>query len=174
MRLTSPIPSLYETIEINALDNPKEANKAVNKMMGGKFTLDDMLHQMKQVKKLGSLKSLMKLIPGAPKISDEQFKLVEDEMKNFEVIINSMTKEERENPEILKNSRKCRIAKGSGKTNADVNRVLKKYEEMKKQTKLLKEMKKGSFAIQNTLVFHKTDLEHISLHSTENDMMQIY
>ena len=54
-----------------------------------------------------------------------------------------MTKEEREHPEILKNSRKTRIAKGSGKTNADVNRVLKKYEEMKKQTKLLKEMKKG-------------------------------
>ena len=133
--------SLIDEVQENI--DEKEAKKAVNKMMGGKFTLDDMLDQMKQVKKLGSLKSLMKLIPGAPKISDEQFKLVEDEMKNFEVIINSMTKEERENPEILKNSRKCRIAKGSGKTNADVNRVLKKYEEMKKQTKLLKEMKKG-------------------------------
>ena len=133
--------SLIDKVQENI--DEKEAKKAVNKMMGGKFTLDDMLDQMKQVKKLGSLKSLMKLIPGAPKITDEQFKLVEDEMKNFEVIINSMTKEERENPEILKNSRKCRIAKGSGKTNADVNRVLKKYEEMKKQTKLLKEMKKG-------------------------------
>ena len=133
--------SLIDKVQENI--DEKEAKKAVNKMMGGKFTLDDMLDQMKQVKKLGSLKSLMKLIPGAPKISDEQFKLVEDEMKNFEVIINSMTKEERENPEILKNSRKCRRAKGSGKTNADVNRVLKKYEEMKKQTKLLKEMKKG-------------------------------
>lgn len=133
--------SLIDKVQENI--DEKEAKKAVNKMMGGKFTLDDMLDQMKQVKKLGSLKSLMKLIPGAPKISDEQFKLVEDEMKNFEVIINSMTKEERENPEILKNSRKCRIAKGCGKTNADVNRVLKKYEEMKKQTKLLKEMKKG-------------------------------
>ena len=133
--------SLIDKVQENI--DEKEAKKAVNKMMGGKFTLDDMLDQMKQVKKLGSLKSLMKLIPGAPKISDEQFKLVGDEMKNFEVIINSMTKEERENPEILKNSRKCRIAKGSGKTNADVNRVLKKYEEMKKQTKLLKEMKKG-------------------------------
>ena len=133
--------SLIDKVQENI--DEKKKKKAVNKMMGGKFTLDDMLDQMKQVKKLGSLKSLMKLIPGAPKISDEQFKLVEDEMKNFEVIINSMTKEERENPEILKNSRKCRIAKGSGKTNADVNRVLKKYEEMKKQTKLLKEMKKG-------------------------------
>ena len=121
--------SLIDKVQENI--DEKEAKKAVNKMMGGKFTLDDMLDQMKQVKKLGSLKSLMKLIPGAPKISDEQFKLVEDEMKNFEVIINSMTKEERENPEILKNSRKCRIAKGSGKTNADVNKVIKKYDQMK-------------------------------------------
>ncbi len=133
--------SLIDKVQENI--DEKEAKKAVNKMMGGKFTLDDMLSQMKQIQKLGSLKSLMKLIPGAPKISDAQFKLVEDEMKNFEVIINSMTKEERENPDILKNSRKCRIAKGSGKTNADVNRVLKKYEEMKKQTKMMKDFKKG-------------------------------
>lgn len=123
----------------------KEAKKAVNKMMDGRFTLMDMLEQMKQVKKMGSLKSLMKLIPGAPKISDEQFKMVEDEMKNVEVIINSMTPEERENPEILKNSRKCRIAKGCGKTNADINRMLKKYEEMKKQMKQLKNYKGGRF-----------------------------
>ncbi len=123
----------------------KEAKKAVNKMMDGRFTLMDMLDQMKQVKKMGSLKSLMKLIPGAPKISDEQFQMVEDEMKNIEVIINSMTPEERENPEILKNSRKCRIAKGCGKTNADINRMLKKYEEMKKQMKQFKNFKGGRF-----------------------------
>ena len=123
----------------------KEAKKAVNKMMDGRFTLMDMLDQMKQVKKMGSLKSLMKLIPGAPKISDEQFQMVEDEMKNIEVIINSMTPEERENPEILKNSRKCRIAKGCGKTNADINRMLKKYEEMKKQMKQFKNLKGGRF-----------------------------
>ncbi len=121
----------------------KEAKKAVNKMMDGRFTLMDMLNQMKQVKKMGSLKSILKLIPGAPKISDEQFQMVEDEMKNIEVIINSMTPEERENPEILKNSRKCRIAKGCGKTNADINRMLKKYEEMKKQMKQLKNYKGG-------------------------------
>ena len=99
--------------------------------MNGKFTLDDMLKQMKQVQKLGSLGGLMKMIPGMPKVSDAQLEYAKKEMDNFEVIINSMTKEEREHPEILKNSRKTRIAKGSGKTNADVNKVIKKYDQMK-------------------------------------------
>lgn len=121
----------------------KEAKKSVTKMMEGRFTLVDMLDQMKQISKIGSLKSIMKMIPGAPKISDSQFKMVEDEMKNFEIIINSMTPEERNNPSILKNSRKIRIAKGSGKTAADINRVLKKYEEMKKQMKMMKGYTKG-------------------------------
>ena len=109
----------------------KEAQKDVKKLMNGKFTLDDMLKQMKQVQKLGSLGGLMKMIPGMPKVSDAQLEYAKKEMDNFEVIINSMTKEEREHPEILKNSRKTRIAKGSGKTNADVNKVIKKYDQMK-------------------------------------------
>ena len=109
----------------------KEAQKDVKKLMNGKFTLDDMLKQMKQVQKLGSLGGLMKMIPGMPKVSDAQLEYAKKEMDNFEVIINSMTKEEREHPEILKNSRKTRIAKGSGKTNAYVNKVIKKYDQMK-------------------------------------------
>ena len=109
----------------------KEEQKDVKKLMNGKFTLDDMLKQMKQVQKLGSLGGLMKMIPGMPKVSDAQLEYAKKEMDNFEVIINSMTKEEREHPEILKNSRKTRIAKGSGKTNADVNKVIKKYDQMK-------------------------------------------
>ena len=109
----------------------KEAQKDVKKLINGKFTLDDMLKQMKQVQKLGSLGGLMKMIPGMPKVSDAQLEYAKKEMDNFEVIINSMTKEEREHPEILKNSRKTRIAKGSGKTNADVNKVIKKYDQMK-------------------------------------------
>ena len=64
-------------------------------------------------------------------------------MNNFEIIINSMTPFERENPEILKNSRKIRIAKGSGKTTADVNRVLKKYEQSKMMMKQMKNKKGG-------------------------------
>ena len=109
----------------------KEAQRDVKKLMNGKFTLDDMLKQTKQVQKLGSLGGLMKMIPGMPKVSDAQLEYAKKEMDNFEVIINSMTKEEREHPEILKNSRKTRIAKGSGKTNADVNKVIKKYDQMK-------------------------------------------
>ena len=116
----------------------KEAKKDVNKIMKGEFTLDDMLKQMKQVQKLGSLGGLMKLIPGMPKVSEEQLDAAQKEMKNFEVIINSMTYEERAHPEILKNSRKVRIAKGSGKTNADINKVIKKYEQMKM---MMKEMR---------------------------------
>ena len=116
----------------------KEAKKSVKKMVDGNFTLDDMLKQMKQVQKLGSLSGLLKLIPGMPKVNDAQLSAAEKEMKNFEVIINSMTPEERAHPEILKNSRKVRIAKGSGKTNADVNKVLKKYDQMKLMMKQMK------------------------------------
>ena len=123
----------------------EEAKKTVNKMMEGKFTLIDMMNQLKQVSKLGSLASILKLmpIPGANKISSEQISSAEQEMKNFEIIINSMTPYERENPECLKYSRKNRIAKGAGKTNADVNRVLKKYEQTKEIMKQMKKMKKG-------------------------------
>ena len=125
--------------------NEEEAKKTVNKMMEGKFTLIDMMNQLKQVSKLGSLASILKLmpIPGANKISSEQISSAEQEMKNFEIIINSMTPYERENPECLKYSRKNRIAKGAGKTNADVNRVLKKYEQTKEIIKKKKKMKKG-------------------------------
>ena len=121
----------------------KEMAKEAEKVMSGSFTLDDMLRQMKQVKRLGSLSSILKMIPGMPKISDEQKEKAEKEMKDFETIINSMTKEERMNPEILKNSRKLRIAKGSGKTSYDINRVLKKYEQMKEITKRMKDYRKN-------------------------------
>lgn len=122
----------------------KDAKKSVKKMVEGNFTLDDMLKQMKQVQKLGSLGGLLKLIPGMPKVNDAQLSAAEKEMKNFEVIINSMTPEERAHPEILKNSRKVRIANGSGKTNADVNKVLKKYDQMKLMMKQMRG-KNGKF-----------------------------
>ncbi|MGP1414215.1 MAG: signal recognition particle protein [Bacillales bacterium] len=121
----------------------KDAKKTIKKMEEGNFSLNDMLAQMKQVKKLGNLSSLVKLIPGMPKISKEQFNMVENEMKNFETIMNSMTPYEREHPECLKNSRKIRIAKGSGKTNADINKILKKYEQSKLMMKQMNNYKKG-------------------------------
>ena len=121
----------------------KEARRQANKMMSGKFDLDDMLAQMKQVQKMGSLGGLLKLMPGMPKITPEQQAYAEKEMKNFEIIINSMTFEERHNPEIFQYSRKIRVAKGSGKQVSDVNRVLKKYESMKEMMKKMEQYKKS-------------------------------
>ena len=121
--------SLVEKVQ-DTIDE-KEAKKAMNKLEKGNFTLIDMLDQLKQVKKMGSISSLLGMIPGMPKVSKEQLNNAEIEMKNFEVIINSMTNEEKMHPEILKYSRKQRIANGSGKTVADVNKVLKKYEQSK-------------------------------------------
>ena len=121
----------------------KEARRAANKMMSGKFDLDDMLNQMKQVQKMGSLGGLIKLIPGMPKITPEQQAAAEKEMKNFEIIINSMTFEERHNPEILQYSRKIRIANGSGKQVSDVNRVIKKYESSKEMMKKMEQYRKS-------------------------------
>ena len=121
----------------------KEAKKAANKMMSGKFGLDDMLAQMRQVQKLGSLGGLLKLIPGLPKISPEQQAIAEKEMHNFEIIINSMTYEERQNPSIFQYSRKIRVANGCGKQVSDVNRVLKKYEQMKDMMKQMEQYKKS-------------------------------
>lgn len=121
----------------------KEMRKSAAKMMEGSFTLNDMLEQMKQIRKLGSLGGILKLIPGMPKITPEQQQKAEKELKDFETIINSMTLEERNNPSILKNSRKQRIARGSGKTNADINKVLKKYDSMKQMMKQMQQYKKS-------------------------------
>ncbi len=121
----------------------KQAQKDARKMMEGDFTLEDMLRQMKQMKKLGSMKSIMKFIPGMPTITDEQQAQIDKSMKDFEAIINSMTPYERKHPEILRYSHKNRIAKGCGKTNADINRVLRQYEKSKEQMKLLKQYQKS-------------------------------
>lgn len=121
----------------------KEARKAASKMMSGKFDLNDMLDNMKKVQKMGSLGGLLKLLPGMPKVTPEQQALAEKEMKNFEVIINSMTPYERANPAVFKYSRKQRVANGCGKTIADVNKVLKKFEQMKEMMKQMESYRKS-------------------------------
>lgn len=133
--------SLVEKVQEEV--DEKEARRDAQKMMDGNFTLEDMVAQMKKVQKLGSLSGLMKMIPGMPSLTDEQKAIAEKEMKNMETIVNSMTPEERQHPEILKNSRKVRIAKGSGTTNADINRVLKKYEKSKEMMKQMKQYQKN-------------------------------
>ena len=121
----------------------KQAEKDAKKMMDGDFTLEDMLRQMKQVQKIGSIGFIAKLIPGMPKLTDEQKEKAEKEMKVFEAIINSMTPYERRHPEVLRFSHKNRIAKGSGLTNADINRVLRKFEQSKEMMKQMKQYQKS-------------------------------
>ena len=121
----------------------KATKKAMNKMMDGTFDLDDMLAQMKQIQKLGSLGGLLRMIPGRHKISKEQTEMASKEMRLMETIINSMTFEERHKPDILKAQRKIRIAKGSGTQVSDINRMLKKFEQMREMMKQSKNMMKG-------------------------------
>ena len=121
----------------------KQAEKDARKMMAGEFTLEDMLRQMKQIQKIGSLGAIAKLIPGMPKLSDEQQEQAKKEMKVFEAIIQSMTPYERRHPEVLRYSHKNRIAKGSGLTNADVNRVLRRYEQSKEMMKQMRQYQKS-------------------------------
>ena len=116
----------------------KTAKKTVDKMMQGKFDLEDMLLQMEQMKKLGSISKILKFIPGMPKISAEDTQKAEKDLKRTKAVIQSMTLEERKNPSILKASRKIRIANGCGMQVSDVNYVLKKYEQSKELFKQLK------------------------------------
>ena len=121
----------------------KEAQKDAKKLLEGEFTLEDMLRQMKMVQKMGNLGSLAALIPGMPKLTDEQKEKASKEMTSFEAIVNSMTPYERKHPEILKFSQKNRIAKGCGKTNADINRVIRKWEQSKEMMKQMKRYSKS-------------------------------
>ncbi len=121
----------------------KQAEKDAKKMLEGEFTLEDMLRQMKQVQRLGSLGAITKLIPGMPKITDEQQAQAKKEMKVFESVIYSMTPYERRHPETLRFSHKNRIAKGCGLTNADVNRVLRRYDQSKEMMKQMKQYQKS-------------------------------
>jgi signal recognition particle subunit SRP54 len=121
----------------------KEAEKQSKKMLEGEYTLEDMLKQMKMVQKMGSLGAIAKMIPGMPNLTDEQKDKANAEMKSFEAVVNSMTPYERRHPETLKYSEKNRIAKGSGKTNADVNRVIRKWEQSKEMMKQMKQYQKS-------------------------------
>ena len=121
----------------------KQAKKTVNKMMSGHFDLNDMLAQMEQINKLGSMGGLLKLIPGMPKISEEDQEKAKKQMDKTKAIIFSMTPQERKDPSIIKNSRKVRIARGCGMTNQDVNRVLNQYDQMKKMMKEMSARTKG-------------------------------
>jgi signal recognition particle subunit SRP54 len=108
-----------------------EAEAAANKLLEGKFTLDDFLEQLQQVKKMGSLKDTLKLIPGVPKeVRDAE--IDGKEIGRIEAIIRSMTLQERTRPEVIDSSRRARIANGSGTTPTEVDKLIKQFKEMSK------------------------------------------
>ena len=113
----------------------KEAEKTAKRMQQGKFDLEDFLSTLKQMKKLGPLENLLKLIPGAKKMGLNDVKIDPKQMAHIEAIVLSMTPKERRNPEIIKASRKTRIAKGSGTSVQEVNKLLQQIDQMKKMMK---------------------------------------
>ena len=120
----------------------EEAMKTAKNLQKGKFDLEDFLSQLNQIKKLGPLENLIKLIPGAKKMGLNNVNIDPKQMAHIEAIILSMTPEERKNPDILKASRKRRIAAGSGRSVEEVNKLIKQFEQMKV---MFKQMKNGNF-----------------------------
>jgi len=137
-RLASRILGMGDVVSLvekaQAVIDEKEAQKMAEKIKKATFTLEDFLKQMQQMKKLGPLSNIIKMLPGAHglEIGDEQTK----ELKKTEAILQSMTPLERQRPDILNGSRRMRIAQGSGTKVSDVNEVLKKFSQMQKMMKM--------------------------------------
>lgn len=112
-----------------------EANDLAKKMQRGKYDLEDFLTNLKQIRKLGPLENILKMLPGARKAGLNNINIDPKDMAHIEAIVLSMTPEERRHPEILKATRKKRIAAGSGRSVEEVNRLLNQFEDMKKMMK---------------------------------------
>ncbi len=123
-----------------AMDDDEQAKLQQKVMGGGKFTLEDFLIAMRQIQKMGPLDQLLKLIPGAGRLKIPAANMGPKRMKHVEAIILSMTKQERVRPEVINGSRRARIAKGSGRSVAEVNRLLKQFKEMQGFMKQMKGM----------------------------------
>lgn len=121
-----------------------QAKELEKKMRTLDFNLEDFLNQLQQIKKMGPLKDLMKMLPGVGgKVNIDELDIDDNATKHIEAIIQSMTKKERQNPDILNGPRKRRIAKGSGTSIQEINKLLKQFEEMKKMMKMMNGMAKG-------------------------------
>ena len=134
--------SLVEKAQ-EAIDE-KEAEKTAKRMQQGKFDLEDFLSTMKQVKKLGPLEKLIKMIPGAQKMGLTNIEIDPKQLAHIEAIVLSMTPKERRNPDIIKASRKTRIAAGSGRSVQEVNKLLQQFDQMKK---MMKQMTNGNMKL---------------------------
>ncbi len=132
------IVSLVEKAQ-NAYDE-EEARKLQKKIAKNQFNFDDYLSQIQQIKKMGNLKDLASMIPGVGK-AIKDVDIDDNAFKGIEAIIYSMTREERQNPQIINASRRQRIARGSGTNIVEVNRMIKQFEEMRKVMKMATTMK---------------------------------
>ena len=120
------------------LEKAKELERKIRKM---EFTFDDFLEQLEQVRNMGPLDELISMLPGAGKVKGlKDLKVDERKLRQVEAIVKSMTKEEKQNPEIINASRRKRIAQGSGTSVQDVNRLLKQFQDMKKMMKQVANM----------------------------------
>jgi signal recognition particle subunit SRP54 len=117
-------------------DEARRLNKKIKK---NQFGFDDFLSQMEQIKKMGSVKDLIGMIPGMGK-AVKDVDIDDDSLKPIEAIIKSMTPEERTNPDVINGSRRQRIAKGSGTSVQEVNQLLKQFEQMRKMMKTMNKM----------------------------------
>ena len=134
--------TLIEKAQANV--DEEKAKELEKKLRTATFTFDDFLEQLGQVRNLGPLDDLLKMIPGANKIKGmDKIQVDDKQIGHVEAIIRSMTKQEKEQPEIINAARRKRIAKGSGRTIQEVNRLLKQFEDMKKMMKQMTNMQKG-------------------------------
>ena len=131
--------SIAEKVE--NIVSEEDAKDMARKMRKGDYNLEDFLENMRQIKKLGPLENLLKMIPGARKMGLNDISINPKDMAHIEAIVLSMTPYERKHPEVLKMTRKQRIAKGSGRSVEEVNRLLNQFESMKK---MMKQMSNGN------------------------------
>ncbi len=127
--------SIAEKVE--GVISEEDAKDQAKKMMSGKYDLEDFLKNLKQIKKLGPLENILKMLPQARQMGLNDVNIDPKDMAHIEAIVLSMTPYERKHPECLKATRKQRIAKGCGRDVAEINRLLKQFEEMKKMMKMI-------------------------------------
>ena len=122
----------------------KQTKELEEKIRKQSFTLDDFLNQMQQVRNMGPLQDLLSMMPGVNSKMLKDVNIDEKELDKIEAMILSMTKKERENPDIIDNSRRQRIVKGSGTSITNLNKLLKQFKDSKKMMKKMQEMTKGA------------------------------
>jgi signal recognition particle subunit SRP54 len=147
-RLASRILGMGDALTLiektQSIYSEEQARKLEEKLFKQSFTLEDFLEQMRQVRKLGSMTDLLKMVPGLSRALPKDFEIPEREIAKVEAIICSMTRNERRKPDLLDGSRRKRIARGSGTQVSDVNRLVKQFEQARQMTKQLGGKKRRS------------------------------